>query len=82
MMTEVLIGKGNTSKAVLTKLVVHGVIDDLSLLFVNLNSMTLLIEHLLAVVDDLLWGPLNEDSDAIVQSLFVVLSGLVFNGIN
>jgi hypothetical protein len=80
-MSKVLIGKGNTSKAVLSKLVDHGVVDDaLSLFFGKLNNMAFLIELVLAVLDDLLRGTLNEDSDAIVIALFIVLSALVVDG--
>jgi hypothetical protein len=80
-MSKVLIGKGNTSKAVLSKLVDHSVVDDaLSLFFGKLNNMAFLIELVLAVLDDLLRGTLNEDSDAIVIALFIVLSALVVDG--
>ena len=44
--------------------------------------MTFLIELVLAVLDDLLGATLNEDSDAIVFALFIVLSTLVVNGNN
>jgi hypothetical protein len=82
-MSKVLIGKGNTSKAVLSKLVDHNVVDyALSLIFGKLNSMTFLIELVLAVLDDFIGGPLNEDSDTIVLALFIVLSALVVDGNN
>ena len=44
--------------------------------------MTFLIELVLAVLDDLLGSPLNEDSDAIVLALFIVLSAPVIDGNN
>ena len=82
-MSKILIGKGNTSKAVLSKLVDHCVVEDpFFLLLGKLNNMTFLIELVLAVLDDLLGGTLNEYSDAIVLALFIVLSALVVNGDN
>jgi hypothetical protein len=44
--------------------------------------MTFLIELVLAVLNDFLGGPLNEDSDTIVLALFIVLSALVVDGNN